>query len=136
MDRPGGENDDDHRHRHPGDARDVWPGSPKERLARVEQRRRGGRCGGRRRGRRRGWSRGADGWDVARELLGCTARRIGGRLVIVSEKKLVDRGADRRLLDHRAAADLAAYPAGPELPRLILIDHELNLRPGSADRNR
>ena len=67
--------------------------------------------------------------------MGGGARGIGSRLVIVSEKELVDGGADRRLLDHLAAADLAAYPAGPELPRLILIDHELNLRPGSADRN-
>jgi hypothetical protein len=51
------------------------------------------------------------------------ARGIGGRLVIVSKKELVDGGADRRFLDHVVAADLAADPAGPKLPCLILVDH-------------
>jgi hypothetical protein len=57
------------------------------------------------------------------------ARGIGGRLVIVPEKDLVDGGADRRLLDHVAAADFAAHPVGPELPRLTLVDHAINIPP-------
>ena len=68
-------------------------------------------------------------WNTAAEPVGGVARGIGGRLVVVSEKELVDGGADRGLLDHVIAADLAAHPAGPELPRLILIDHELNVPP-------
>jgi hypothetical protein len=55
--------------------------------------------------------------------MGGVARGIGGRLVIVSEKELVDGGADRRLLDHLVAADLSADPVGPKLPCLILVDH-------------
>jgi len=55
--------------------------------------------------------------------MGSVARGIGGRLVIVSEKELVDGGADRCLLDHVVATDLSAYPVGPKLPRLILVDH-------------
>src|SRR5207302_7752039 len=78
-------------------------------------------------GWRRGWYRGADWWDAAPELTGRGARGIGGRLVIVSENQLVDGGAHCRLLDHLAAANLAAHPAGPELPRLILIDHDRNV---------
>ena len=123
VDRPGGQNDHDGGDRDPGQAGDVWPGPSKKRLVGVERRQRfdlDRRC----RGRCRRWQYGADRWDGARELLGGGARGIGGRLVVVSEKELVDSGADRCLLDHRAAADLAAYPAGPELPRLILSDHE------------
>jgi hypothetical protein len=58
--------------------------------------------------------------------MGGVARGVGGRLVIVSQKELVDGGADRGLLDHVVAADLAANPVGPKLPRLVLVDHAVN----------
>jgi alcohol dehydrogenase YqhD (iron-dependent ADH family) len=56
-------------------------------------------------------------------LTGSVARRIRSRLIVMSEEEFVHGGADRRLLDHGIAADFAAHPVGPELTRLILVDH-------------
>ena len=70
------------------------------------------------------------GWHTTAEPVGGAARGIGSRLVIASKKELIDGGADGRFLDHVVAADLAAHPAGPELARLILVDHLLGHRVG------